>query len=104
MSGKQSPKMNFIVNNVETTVTNNIKNVKSELLIPVNDYTSLNQDHVSLPDNLTFSDQTSIGKAPNEISKAYFSSGVTKDSKDYKNKDEMPEVPICWKCNTEIAR
>lgn len=104
MSGTQSPRMNFIVNNVETTVSNNIKNVKSELLIPVNDYTSLNQDHVSLPDNLTFSNRISNDKALNETSKAYFSSGVTKDSKDYKNKDELPEVPICWKCNTEIAR
>ncbi|XP_018564667.1 PDZ and LIM domain protein Zasp isoform X4 [Anoplophora glabripennis] len=103
ISGTQSPRMNYIVNNVETTVTNNTKNVKSELLIPVNDYTSLNQDNFPLPDNLTFANQSNNDKAPNETSKAYFSS-VTKDSKDYKNKDHLPEAPICWKCNTEIAR
>ncbi|KAJ8913506.1 hypothetical protein NQ315_017056 [Exocentrus adspersus] len=103
VSGTQSPRMNYIVNNVETTVTNNVKKVKSELLIPVNDYNN-SKDHSPLPDHLTFANRPDFDRAPNEISKTYFGSGVTKDAKDYKSKDNFPEAPICWKCNTEIVR
>ncbi|KAJ8981719.1 hypothetical protein NQ317_003784 [Molorchus minor] len=63
LSGTQSPRMNYIVNNVATAVTNDKKKVKSELLISVNDYSNdkLHEEGVTLPDNLTFANK------PNEI-------------------------------------
>lgn len=53
LSDTQSPKMNYVVSNVETTINNNNKKVTSELFIPIN--YSHSSEKLDLPDHLTFS-------------------------------------------------
>ncbi|XP_056638381.1 PDZ and LIM domain protein Zasp isoform X6 [Diorhabda sublineata] len=107
LSETQSPRLNYVVSNVETTITNNNKKVTSELFIPINNYHSpkhsfhIRSTDLNLPDQLTFSNKPVDG---NGISKVYLSSGITKDATDYKDSNNTPGVPICWKCNLEIVR
>ncbi|CAH1236624.1 unnamed protein product [Diabrotica balteata] len=109
LSDTQSPKMNYVVSNVETTITNNNKKVTSELFVPINDYSnssksdlySVKISDLDLPDHLTFSSKPVDG---NTISKVYINSGVTKDASDYRDTNNLASVPICWICNSEIVR
>ncbi|KAJ8943356.1 hypothetical protein NQ318_002589 [Aromia moschata] len=104
LSDTQSPRMSYIVNNTETVPTKNHKKVKSELLIPINDYTHekfSDQDKVPLPDNLTFANKPN----PNRQSEnGNISNGVTKNAADYVTKDNLPDVAVCCICNMDIDR
>lgn len=112
VSGTQSPRLNYMVNNVETTettetngkTTNSTKKVVTELLIPINNPPkSSSPTTFSLPDNLTFANQLS-DRNHNETSKNSINNGITKDSAEYRNSDNLPDVPVCCVCNSEIVR
>lgn len=118
LSEKQSPRINYMVNNVESvgkTTNNNSKKVTSELFIPIYEHeVSYNDDYhpnsdsnftltaktSKLPDNLTFANQNLIDdteKTSNTINNSF--------SKDVNsNKKHKTKPAICNTCNTEISR
>nr|XP_023013498.1 PDZ and LIM domain protein Zasp isoform X5 [Leptinotarsa decemlineata] len=104
MSDTQSPRLNYIVNNVETTVTNGNKKVTSELFIPINDYHASKHsstESLPLPDHLTFTNKLNEKEAEG-ATRVYINNSVTQDAADFKN--NPADVPVCCVCNTEIAR
>lgn len=122
LSEKQSPRINYMVNNVESAgkiFGNGTKTVTSELFIPINNHDStFNSDYhsysdstedrdvtlttntASLPDNLTFANQKLIYD-----SRKYSNgnnNGFSKDANSNKNANQKPA--FCNKCNSEIGR
>lgn len=121
LSEKQSPRINYMVNNVESvgkTINNSTKKVTSELFIPIyehdvsysSDYHSnsdsmedqnvtLTANASNLPDNLTFANQNmdDAEKTSNAIN-----NGFSKDVNS--NKKHKRKPAICNTCNTEISR
>ncbi|XP_049821891.1 PDZ and LIM domain protein Zasp isoform X3 [Aethina tumida] len=127
VSDTQSPKLNYfrdtsdISTKTMTTTTETVTNynnntytpqkpsegtykVKTEFTIPINNYSS-NEDkkvnnQTNLPDNLTYSNKPN----DNQISTHRFNTSATEDVNDYKATGNLPDVPICCQCNTEITR
>lgn len=128
LSDKQSPRMNYMVNNVQTietketlgkTVTNSNKKVTSQLFIPIYEPDiRYNSDCVSnsdsaeddlirttdisnLPDNLTFSNQT-IVKNPQKRQNNNIHNEAFKETNSNKNSNK--KSTFCNVCNFEITR
>nr|CAI5847514.1 unnamed protein product [Callosobruchus analis] len=94
VSEKQSPKMNSI----ETTTTT--KKVTSELFVPINNYQQkfeTKRSSLYLPDNVTYSNTMDSTATSKKITNG-------DDEKTFKGGDGLPSLPICCKCNAEIAR
>lgn len=118
LSEKQSPRLNYMVHNVEAVCkpTGDIaKKVTSELFIPIHNHeSSRNSDYNSysdstdynggsvtpnkgnLPDNLTFANQDLI------YDNQKYNNGFSKDVNSNKNANN--KSVFCTTCNTEIGR
>lgn len=120
VSNKQSPRINYLVNNVHTVETkenpdkilnSTTKKVTTELFVPLYDhnpaYSSeyhLNSDSsddrelssvtTTLPDNLTFANQITIENVPKKT--------YTANNKDTTN--DAQKAVVCNVCNYEITR
>ncbi|KAH1013365.1 hypothetical protein HUJ04_002365 [Dendroctonus ponderosae] len=91
VSETQSPRLNYIVSNVQTVTENSVKRVKSELVVPIGKRIA-SEDN--LPDHLTFANAE-------EFSETVFRRvGSGKSQRDADEKT----APICWICNVEIIR
>ncbi|CAG9824975.1 unnamed protein product [Phaedon cochleariae] len=108
VSDTQSPRMNYIVNNAKVSVSNgnsNNKKVTSELHIPIRDFRSsihLSAENLSLPDNLTYSNQTVEEKKPRSVNRIFINGARQEEIDDAKNNPS--DVPVCCKCDSEIPR
>lgn len=125
ISDKQSPRINYMMNNVETvetkqtigkTFTNSTKKVTSELFIPIYDHNviynndfsestddpdvTLTDDRSTLPKNLTFSNHTVIENSQ-EISNT---NNCNSNTSDNSSKKPHRKPAICNVCNIEITR
>lgn len=90
VSETQSPRLNYIVSNVQTVTENNVKRVKSELVVPIGKRIA---SESNLPDHLTFANAE-------EFSETVFR---RVNEKSHRDTDEKT-APICWICNVEITR
>lgn len=105
VSGTQSPKLNQMISSLETSSAKNvIKRVSTGLFVPINNYEpTISYCQLSpLPDNLTYTNDNPE-KVHNGNGKTFINS-ITVDAKDYKNRDDLSDVPICCECNIEIVR
>lgn len=105
ISETQSPRLNFIVSNVNTVIENNVKRVKSELLIPINNNSTISNNKIAtentLPDHLTFANKSTSHE---EFTEKVFKRFSTDEFEETANDIASKTAPICWKCNSEITR